>query len=75
MSVWVIMGNKKKIKLLNDNNLVKKFFFHLRISATLIVLIGGTGCQSALKSIHLTVSNNVQQYSKVILFLAPFYAA
>ncbi|MDD5266594.1 MAG: ISAs1 family transposase [Methylococcales bacterium] len=32
-------------------------------------------CQSALKSIHLTASNNVQQVCKVILFLAPFYAA
>jgi hypothetical protein len=32
-------------------------------------------CQSALKSIHLTASNNVQQESKVIPFLAPFYAA
>jgi hypothetical protein len=32
-------------------------------------------CQSALKSIHLTASNNVQQISKVIPFLAPFYAA
>jgi len=32
-------------------------------------------CQSALKSIHLTASNNVQQVSKVIPFLAPFYAA
>jgi hypothetical protein len=31
-------------------------------------------CQSALKSIHLTASNNVQQISKVIPFLAPFYA-
>jgi hypothetical protein len=34
-----------------------------------------TCCQSALKSIHLTASNNVQQVSKVIPFLAPFYAA
>jgi glutathione S-transferase len=33
------------------------------------------GCQSALKSIHLTASNNVQQESKVMPFLAPFYAA
>jgi hypothetical protein len=32
-------------------------------------------CQSALKSIHLTASNNVQQESKVMPFLAPFYAA
>ena len=32
-------------------------------------------CQSALKSIHLTASNNVRQESKVIPFLAPFYAA
>jgi predicted DNA-binding transcriptional regulator YafY len=29
-------------------------------------------CQSALKSIHLTASNNVQQESKVMPFLAPF---
>ena len=35
----------------------------------------GWDCQSALKSIHLTASNNVQQESKVIPFLAPFYAA
>jgi len=33
------------------------------------------GCQSALKSIHLTASNNVQQLNKVIVFSAPFYAA
>ena len=32
-------------------------------------------CQSALKSIHLTASNNVQQLNKVIVFSAPFYAA
>ena len=32
-------------------------------------------CQSALKSIHLTASNNVQQLNKVIPFSAPFYAA
>ena len=32
-------------------------------------------CQSTLKSIHLTAQNNVQQASKVIPFLAPFYAA
>ena len=32
-------------------------------------------CQSALKSIHLTASNNVQQLNKVSPFSAPFYAA
>ena len=37
-------------------------------------LINDKVCQSALKSIHLTASNNVQQVSKVIPFLAPFYA-
>ncbi len=31
-------------------------------------------CQSALKSIHLTASNNVQLLCKVIPFLAPFSA-
>ena len=35
----------------------------------------GDECQSALKSIHLTASNNVQQLNKVIPFSAPFYAA
>jgi hypothetical protein len=35
----------------------------------------GENCQSALKSIHLTASNNVQQLNKVIPFSAPFYAA
>ncbi|HEY4964208.1 MAG TPA: hypothetical protein VIH90_05925 [Candidatus Saccharimonadales bacterium] len=40
-----------------------------------LVQASASMCQSALKSIHLTASNNVQQESKVMPFLAPFYAA
>jgi hypothetical protein len=47
----------------------------LTIEQTVGLEANNQGCQSALKSIHLTASNNVQQLNKVIPFSAPFYAA
>jgi hypothetical protein len=57
-----IDGTTKKTQ---KSPLILKDFFERKI----------VDCQSALKSIHLTASNNVQQESKVMPFLAPFYAA
>jgi hypothetical protein len=45
------------------------------LKALISALLPFNLCQSALKSIHLTASNNVQQESKVMPFLAPFCVA
>ena len=64
--------NFKHLKALDKEQLIPDGGnLYVRVRA----LSDGGACQSALKSIHLTASNNVQQLNKVIPFSAPFYAA